>query len=122
MNERERLVELLNEWESKENDSSPAESIADYLLENGVVVLPCKVGDYVSALDLSYYDTECKKPHYLLRHIKFRYGLLDEYKLGETLFLTDKEAMDFVQENNGTISSVIHEYLPNGSFMCGEVH
>lgn len=42
MNERERLVELLNEWESKENDSSPAESIADYLLENGVVVLPCK--------------------------------------------------------------------------------
>lgn len=43
MNERERLIELLNDWESKENDSFPAESIADCLLENGVVVLPKEI-------------------------------------------------------------------------------
>ena len=47
MNERERLVELLLEWGNKENDGVRAESIADYLVENGVVVLPCKVGDTV---------------------------------------------------------------------------
>lgn len=47
MNERERLVELLLEWGNKENDGVRAESIADYLLDNGVVVLPCKVGDTV---------------------------------------------------------------------------
>ena len=47
MTERERLIEMLNEWGNKENDGVRAESIADYLLENGVVVLPCKVGDTV---------------------------------------------------------------------------
>ena len=47
MSERERLIELLQNWGNKENDGVRAESIADYLLENGVVVLPCKVGDIV---------------------------------------------------------------------------
>lgn len=47
MSERERLVELLQEWGNKENDGVRAESIADYLLENGVVVLPCKINDHV---------------------------------------------------------------------------
>lgn len=44
MNERERLIELLQEWGNKENDGVRAESIADYLLENGVIVPPVKVG------------------------------------------------------------------------------
>ena len=47
MTERERLVELLLEWGNKENDGVRAESIADYLLANGVIVPPCKVGDTV---------------------------------------------------------------------------
>lgn len=47
MTERERLIELLLEWGNKENDGVRAESIADYLLANGVIVLPCKVGDTV---------------------------------------------------------------------------
>ena len=44
MTERERLIELLNEWRNKENDGVRAKSIADYLLTNGVIVPPCKVG------------------------------------------------------------------------------
>ena len=44
MTERERLIEILNEWGNKENDGVRAESIADYLLENGMIVPPCKVG------------------------------------------------------------------------------
>ena len=47
MSERKRLIELLQEWGNKENDGVRAESIADYLLENGVVVLPCKINDHV---------------------------------------------------------------------------
>lgn len=47
MSERERLVELLQEWGNKENDGVRAESIADYLLENGVIVLPVTIGQTV---------------------------------------------------------------------------
>lgn len=36
MTERERLIEILNDWGNKENDGIRAESIADYLLQNGV--------------------------------------------------------------------------------------
>lgn len=45
--ERERLIELLNEWGNKENDGVRAESIADYLLENGVIVPPVMAGQKV---------------------------------------------------------------------------
>lgn len=38
--QRERLIEMLNEWGNKENDGVRAESIADYLLANGVIVPP----------------------------------------------------------------------------------
>ena len=47
MTERERLIELLLEWGNKENDGVRAKSIADYLLANGVIVPPCKVGDKI---------------------------------------------------------------------------
>ena len=47
MTERERLIEMLNDWGNMENDGIKAESIADYLLANGVIVPPCKVGDVV---------------------------------------------------------------------------
>lgn len=47
MSERERLIELLQEWGNKEDDGVRAESIADYLLENGVIVPPVKVGGIV---------------------------------------------------------------------------
>lgn len=54
MSERERLVELLLESEPiKERDldddwgDNEISDIADYLLENGVIVLPVKVGDTV---------------------------------------------------------------------------
>lgn len=42
MTERERLIELL-----KQEPSRHSEDIADHLLKNGVIVLPCKVGDSV---------------------------------------------------------------------------
>lgn len=54
MTERERLIELLKKKYDHfcdqcgvNKDSRYTENLADYLLENGVVVLPCKVGDTV---------------------------------------------------------------------------
>ena len=49
MNERERLVELMTQAENENLSLIGFEKkiLADYLLENGVVVLPCKVGDTV---------------------------------------------------------------------------
>ena len=45
INMRERLIELLN---GKSIDTTPdVEYVADYLLDNGVIVPPCKVGDTV---------------------------------------------------------------------------
>lgn len=52
MTEREKLIDLLQIWGNKENDGIKAESIADYLLENGVIVPPVKVGEI--PLTLSY--------------------------------------------------------------------
>ena len=54
MTERERLVELLMQGDiaaAKQGVFNccmcrrEAETIADYLLENGVIILPCKIGD-----------------------------------------------------------------------------
>ena len=51
MNEKERLIELLQDWGNKENDGVRAVSIADYLLEHGVTIPPVKVGDTVYQCD-----------------------------------------------------------------------
>lgn len=54
MNERERLVELLQNWGNKENDGVRAESIVDYLLKNNVIAPPAKVGDKVYQMEIMY--------------------------------------------------------------------
>lgn len=47
MNERERLIEILSKTIYPKEGVDPAEVVADYLLDNGVIVPPCKVGDTV---------------------------------------------------------------------------
>ena len=68
--QRERLVELLNEATFGVNTQTLAdhlkketiEKVADYLIANNVVVLPCKVGDtvYVTIGRLLPHIAECK--------------------------------------------------------------
>lgn len=54
MNEREKLIALLDDGCYKAcSDASGKkvnEVLADYLLENGVTVLPCKVGDILYSI------------------------------------------------------------------------
>ena len=113
--ERERLVELLK------NDNCPspfvcdanctyinsenclAERMADYLLENGVIVLPCKVGDMVYIFERgSYIIPICGqgKPHWEIKIEKcsFKYWLLDNHKFGENMFFTREEAEKALKE------------------------
>lgn len=56
MTERDRLVELMEEWYKQDE----VDSLADHLLANGVIVLPCKVGDTLWIL-WSYYSNGEKK-------------------------------------------------------------
>lgn len=71
MTQKERLVELLYEYDSVCFDNPPtpefsyARELADHLLSNGIIVPPCKVGDTVylimaaySTLDKSTYFAE----------------------------------------------------------------
>ena len=59
MTDRERLIELLNEAQLNCDDNygmTNTTQMADYLLENGVIVPPVKVGDIVYIIDLDDYD------------------------------------------------------------------
>lgn len=116
MNERERLIELLNDWESKENDSSPAESIANYLLENGVVVLPCKVDDDVYCLAGSN-GNKIEKDKCIGYYIKpEQRNLITEVRvvsakgnygtygvIGDSFFLTKQEAEQALKGGNENV-------------------
>lgn len=57
----EKLIELLNNMIDKNKDKNiTTEVMADYLIQNGVVVLPCKVGDTVYRITTSPH-TKIKK-------------------------------------------------------------
>ena len=122
MTERERLIELLQEWGNKENDGVRAESIADYLLANGVILSPVKVGDMVyvnpytwSGLSFIDYDhcfihsehfliaevvsiIKTRKQNLIKLKVYNRTTCTPEYKrypissIGKTVFLTKEEA------------------------------
>ena len=96
MTERERLIELLAKASGKYMFVDKYnEAVADYLLENGVIVLPCKVGDTVYEtdgiriyeliiLDISLHEN---KPYYETESLDF-----DDDAIGKSIFLTRKEA------------------------------
>ena len=117
MTERERLVELLK------NDScqSPMlcdpnckyanlkrcyeERTADYLLENGVIVPPVKVGDTVYIIERGNYIIPLcghRKPHWekKIEKCSFKYWMLDNHKFGENIFLTREEAEKALAERS----------------------
>ena len=106
MTERERLIEICdtnNGWV----DEVPAEKFADYLLANGVIVPPCKVGDMVWLIkSLNWQRTEWGIKEGKISMIqqkadkswKFRITenhSVSDYtvdKIGKTVFLAKEEA------------------------------
>lgn len=105
---RDRLVELLRVPIYPKEGADPAEVVADYLLDNGVIVPPCMVGDTVYYLDGEYYDDdidvcehkivgmtlsdEHKLYFFVDNHLGESFGPFDENDLGKIVFLTRKEA------------------------------
>ena len=62
---------------------------ADYLLKNGVIVPPCKVGDTVYQIDTAGNIYESK----IIKTIYDTYGIaFDERAIGKSIFLTREEA------------------------------
>ena len=113
MNDRERLIELLQNWGNKENDGVRAESIADYLLENGVIVPPVKISDtFFRTLDWKNCIDKCivssltqksdKTWKIRLTSSEFRSVFeITINDIGKTVFLTKEEAEQAIQALKG---------------------
>ena len=125
MTDRDRLIELHHEagvewdnylFECIDNNKMPSKTYdefhADYLLANGVIVPPCKVGDTVYYIHETFYDNEYMKAkegelnfsdivkiverpncktNLMLERIKFDWLLMDGWLKGD-VFLTKEEA------------------------------
>jgi hypothetical protein len=122
---RDRLIKLSEkahkEWLQKEydheTDKDIGEYVADYLLENGVIVLPCKTGDTV------YKHWSCGKhgksvAEFIVDHIdvdylpdiEFSYSKHNTWTrnyffskqtdIGKTVFLTREEAEQALRKDD----------------------
>ena len=113
MNDRDRLIELLQEYTDNNNGGGSNHGLADYLLANGVIVPPCKVGDKVyQIIDMSH--TACKsfvsdfaetvEPYSIIyKNIMGGYSVIPFEQFGKTVFLTKEEAeaeLRKIGENN----------------------
>ncbi len=90
MTDRERLIKLLDRYyfEENPNTNSYFTELADYLLENGVIVSHCKVGDTVYQTDgVRIYKSKIKSTVYNCGTIAF-----DETAIGKSIFLSRGEA------------------------------
>lgn len=114
---RDRLIELIKKGEinyvcSTNYDGDAFDYLADYLLENGVIVPPCKVGDKVYVVDYTSLGNmifECTieeisyftfGTYYYLNwgwHIP-RFKACQENSFGKTVFLTREEAEKALKE------------------------
>lgn len=107
---KDRLIELLGkadeateiltgDFPSYEEELQAFYSgIADYLLDNGVIVLPCAEGDTVYWIAESDACLFCNSPCYerceegalKIKEIPFKLHMLDE--IGEIIFITEEDA------------------------------
>lgn len=118
---RDRIVEMLNETFDAQYTKSvliTAEHTADHLIENGVVVPPCKVGDTVYVFKWKrkktngkrgYWVSVCTTTETLERAKKYGEVFIDSKKMskcdytriGKTVFLTKSEAEQKLKEMRG---------------------
>lgn len=107
MAERDRLKKLLDEAfiKSDDNHGMPnTNQVADYLVANGVIVLPCKVGDTIYRCG----DPIKKVYEWEIEHIEIYFdeivfvddsdNVFTADDIGKTVFLTRKEAEKALEE------------------------
>lgn len=97
MSDRERLINLIREAKKHtKNANSDLERnmiFAEYLLEHGVIVPPCKVGDTVYSIEMRIVDKWLK---YKVCEIPFNLTLWENG--WEDIFLTREEAERALKE------------------------
>lgn len=100
---RDRLIELLKKTVYRYQYQDPAEAVADYLLANGVIVPPCKVGDKIYMLvtkhthSFTFSGGKMQKNENQHTFIKQTYLMESNFfkvleAFGKTVFLTREEA------------------------------
>ena len=120
MADREKLIELIRKGKkdfTKSDETYIENYLADYLLENNAIVLPCKVGDalyflydntFANRPNITphiyetkdwYFDIDQKGTSILPRSVRSYKGK-HHYYLGETVFLTKEEAEKAIAERN----------------------
>lgn len=91
--QKQRFMELLKQFADECSEffnydgKAGVEQVADYILANGVIVLPCHIGDTVYIVGGKYHGGRFEK---WINTGKFR--LSDLEKIGKTIFLTREEA------------------------------
>ena len=121
MDQREKLIEMLNETFSQQYEKRgllTAEHTADFLLENGVIVPPCKVGDTVYRVSFVHKKVEALKVEGFLRNLSSwkahcihiipswvgnqkEHIYISFSSFGKTVFLTREEAEKALAERSG---------------------
>ena len=99
MKDSERLIDLIIDAKRTDPETgSFTDYLADYLLANGIIVLPCKVGDTVYQIDAErVFESKVKAIVYDTENIAF-----DERAIGKTVFLTREEAEKALKERDGS--------------------
>lgn len=97
---RNKLIEIMQNWGTENTDSFPVESVADYLLANGVIVPPCKTGCEVWFCDQNnIYDGELVSFSLDAAHLWFNcrykcglnyWHIIEDF--GTKVFLTKEQA------------------------------
>jgi hypothetical protein len=117
MTERERLTEMIKGglMEHIGKSCNLAENLADYLLANGVIVPPVRVGQKVWYIKGGYYNSVRKHPReievteinhkwsgktlawgFIANQTRYRFS-----SIGKTVFLTKEEAEKALERSRG---------------------
>lgn len=113
MNGNKRLIEILKDNQGDNTyyiTDEAVQKISDILLENGVAVLPCKIGDtiYIADENSNEFDgiDECRVEKlewngifWTIFHNRDDYGYL-QWCIGKTIFFTREEAEQALKGGN----------------------
>ena len=107
MTDKERLTNIIHNAQNKYLNLLKFESsiLADYLIANGVIVPPCKLGDtvYIPKDDGEISESKVARVDITFmmdtgKNAPFDTWWLNEYNLGITSFLTREEAENALKE------------------------
>ena len=106
MTDRDRLIKLLN-VDMSGCEGNYAEEMADYLIKNGVIVPPCKVGDTIYFETYRCGESIGVQPHKVAKinvvvTIERPFGSvgaeIPDWQFGKYVFLTREEAEKALKE------------------------